>query len=89
MLFFLICLCNLVVVIVTQDVVIVGNPDRNMQIETMQETTNTSEGEAALWKGSQVKFVPVEQIVRKCLKCILTKIEVSTSCSFQDIAVQN
>ena len=48
MLFFLICLCNLVVFIVTQDVVIVGNPDRNMQIETMQETTNTSEGEATL-----------------------------------------
>ena len=40
-------------------------------------------------KGIQVKCFTADQNIRKSLKCNITKIEVSTSCRFQDIAVQN
>ena len=38
-------------------------------------------------KGIQVKFFALDQNVGICLKCILTKFEVSTHSRFQDIAV--
>ena len=40
-------------------------------------------------KDIQVKFFSVGLNVEKSLKCILTKFELSTSCRFQDIAVQS
>ena len=40
-------------------------------------------------KGIEVKIFTLNQNVRICLKCILTKFELSTPFRFQNIAVQN
>ena len=41
------------------------------------------------WKGIQVEFFTIDQNIGKSLKCIFTKFELSSSCRFQNIAVQS
>ena len=42
-----------------------------------------------LLKGIQVKFFTLDQNIGIWLRCVLTKVKLSTPSRFQDIAVQN